>query len=380
MIKYGLLICALFLSVFLSSCSSTPQYRVEGSVAGQKIKTTVDSAMVKYYLERYLNGDHADPQYDWMIDRALEAWNRKPLDRESLQRLSGQFSPDFAALYFVNRIYQNPHNRQAQQAFRSHLAAFRARGVETGFRIDKRLRSHLFAFIPGYAYRKTPATGADFARQRRTMEQAGLQTCLIETDETGTVEKNAGIIADELRRLSNQYDKIIVVSASKGGPEAALALGKLLPPRQSRSVKAWISVGGILRGSPLADQAQVWPRSWWTKVVVFFLGFPQEIVENLSTKRRKEVFDTLTFPGHMLMLQYVGAPLSGQVSPDVRGRYRRLRELGPNDGLTLLPDELIPEGTVVTDVGLDHYYRDPEIDSKTFALTRVVLDMLEERQ
>jgi hypothetical protein len=123
-----------------------------------------------------------------------------------------------------------------------------------------------------------------------------------------------------------------------------------------------------------------WPRVWWSKTVVFFLGFPAEIIENLSTKKRKAIFDHLIFPGHMLMVQYVGVPLSGQVSRDVRGRYRRLRILGPNDGLTLLSDELVPGGVVITDMGLDHYYRDPDIDFKTFAVAHVVLTMLEEKR
>jgi len=72
----------------------------------------------------------------------------------------------------------------------------------------------------------------------------------------------------------------------------------------------------------------------------------------------------------------VGAPLSGQVPPWTIGRYTVLRPHGPNDGLTLLSDELVAGGIVVTDLGLDHYYQDPAIDLKTIALTYVVLDEL----
>src|SRR5262249_19719249 len=79
-------------------------------------------------------------------------------------------------------------------------------------------------------------------------------------------------------------------------------------------------------------------------------------------------------------VQYVGVPLSGHIGRLVRGRYDTLRPLGPNDGLTLLADELIPGGVVVTDVGLDHYYRDPIIELKTIALAHVVLDELEQRE
>lgn len=57
-----------------------------------------------------------------------------------------------------------------------------------------------------------------------------------------------------------------------------------------------------------------------------------------------------------------------------------IRSLGPNDGLTLLADELIPGGVVVTDVGLDHYYKDPIIELKTIALAHVVIEELERRE
>ena len=152
------------------------------------------------------------------------------------------------------------------------------------------------------------------------MEEVGFKTFLIETDEVGTVERNAAFIADELVRLGRGHDEIILVSTSKGGAEAALALGKLLKSGQAAKVKAWISVGGLLRGTPIADRALKWPRSWWNRVLFFFLGLPAESIESLGTRRRGETFGQLTFPGHMLLVQYVGVPLSGQVSPLAQGQ------------------------------------------------------------
>ncbi len=60
----------------------------------------------------------------------------------------------------------------------------------------------------------------------------------------------------------------------------------------------------------------------------------------------------------------------------MRDPYETMAPHGPSDGLTLLTDELLPGGKVITDVGLDHRYADPNISAKTAALTRVVLDML----
>ena len=372
-----LLSALLFLLSF--GCASVTKHPVQGTLAGQVIATTIDSERSKYYLEHYLRNDRINPAYDQEIDRALTIWNQRPLDSDNLRELTQEFSPDFATLYFVSRVYQDPINRKAQDAFHAHVATLRAKGPKEIFRIAKRSAPYLVAFVPGYAYKKDPTTGADFAQQRRLMTEAGFKNVLIETDELATVDTNAQIVASEILRLNEEHRRIILVSTSKGGTEVALAIGKLLPPERLEGVKAWISIGGLLRGTPSADQALQWPKSWLVRAALFFTGHRGEVIEDLNTKKRREVFAQLEFPGDMLTLQYVGAPLSGQIAEYVQGRYDDLKNLGPNDGLTLLADELVDGGIVITDIGLDHYYLDPEIDLKTFALASVVLDLLEGR-
>ena len=371
-----LAVCLFLLS---SGCASVAKYPVRGTLAGQAISTTVDSELSKYYLEHYLRNDRTNPAYDQEINRAFTIWNQRSLDSDSLRELTQEFSPDFATLYFVSRVYQDPRNRKAQDAFHAQVATLRAKGPKEVSRIAKRFAPYLIAFVPGYAYKKDPATGADFAQQRRLMTEAGFKNVLIETDELATVDKNAQIIASEILRLSEEHHRIILVSTSKGGTEVALAIGKLLPPERLEGVKAWMSIGGLLRGTPSADQALQWPRSWLVRTAFFFTGHRGEIIEDLNTKKRREVFAQLEFSGDILTLQYVGAPLSGQIAEYVQGRYDDLKNLGPNDGLTLLADELVEGGIVITDIGLDHYYLDLEIDLKTFALASVVLGLLEGR-
>ena len=370
---------SVFLCLLSFGCASVTKYPVQGTLAGQAIATTIDSELSKYYLEHYLRNNRINPAYDQEIDRALAIWNQRPLDSDSLRELTQQVSPDFATLYFVSRVYQDPTNRKAQDAFHAHVATLRAKGPKEVFRIAKRFAPYLIAFVPGYAYKKDPTTGADFAQQRHLMTEAGFKNVLIETDELATVDKNANIIASEILRLSEEHRRIILVSTSKGGTEVALAIGKLLPPERLEGVKAWISIGGLLRGTPSADQALQWPKSWLVRTAFFFTGHRGEVIEDLNTKKRREVFAQLEFPGDILTLQYVGAPLSGQIAEYVQGRYDDLKNLGPNDGLTLLADELVEGGIVITDIGLDHYYLDPDIDLKTFALASVVLDLLEGR-
>ncbi|MGH7480044.1 MAG: hypothetical protein ACREJ8_10740, partial [Candidatus Methylomirabilales bacterium] len=229
-----------FLCLVSFGCASVAKYPVHGTLAGQAISTTVDSELSKYYLEHYLRNDRINPAYDQEINRAFTIWNHRPLDSDSLRELTQEFSPDFATLYFVSHVYQDPRNRKAQDAFHAQVATLRAKGPKEVSRIAKRFAPYLIAFVPGYAYKKDPATGADFAQQRRLMTEAGFKSVLIETDELATVDKNAHIIASEILRLSEEHHRIILVSTSKGGTEVALAIGKLLPPERLEGVKAWM--------------------------------------------------------------------------------------------------------------------------------------------
>ena len=63
----------------------------------------------------------------------------------------------------------------------------------------------------------------------------------------------------------------------------------------------------------------------------------------------------------------------------VRSRYVRLRKDGPNDGLTLLADELLPSGIAVIEPGIDHLYAAPDIEAKSVGLANVVAEALQER-
>jgi hypothetical protein len=362
---------ASLLVVAVSACSIQPRVPVVGSLAGQAVATTVDSEVAKYYLESYARGWRIDSERDAVIDSALGEVRADPTDREAMGRVTRRSSTDLATLYFVARLYEIPANRRAQDAF--HDALQRLMSQASAPRIPEEYRAYLLAFVPGYAYRRDRWTGADFARPRHVMAAHGFSTVLIETDELGTVEENAAIVAREIMRLGKHHDKVIVVSTSKGGPEVALALGTLAPADNLGHVRAWISVGGLLRGSPYADRWVGWPQSWLARLAFAFAGLRPDAIENLSTAVRRPAFDRVKLPEHVLTLQYVGVPLSGHIGDAVASRYEALRPLGPNDGLTLLADELIPGGIVVTDVGLDHFYRDAAIDLKALALACVVL-------
>jgi len=159
-----------------------------------------------------------------------------------------------------------------------------------------------------------------------------------------------------------------------------VALGKLLSVDDLRPVAAWISVGGLLGGTVLADEAERWPISWLTKLAFLFKGIDTRAIPGMTTVSSRRRMTELLFLKSILALDYVGASLSGQVAADVKGRWKTLARFGPNDGLTLLADEVLNSGHVVFEIGQDHYYRDPEIDIKAPALACLVLERLTKRR
>ena len=53
-------------------------------------------------------------------------------------------------------------------------------------------------FASGGLYRSDHAAGAPFGQQRDDLDRMGIRTVLIETEESGTVERSAAIIAEEI--------------------------------------------------------------------------------------------------------------------------------------------------------------------------------------
>jgi hypothetical protein len=167
--------------------------------------------------------------------------------------------------------------------------------------------------------------------------------------------------------------RIIVVSASKSGAEVALALGRELDGVESRAVLAWLSIGGVVRGSPFADRMLEPDLCWIAEAKLRRRGFDLGGLLSMRTSTRLAAFETLELPAHVLYLAYVAAPLASHISKRGDFGYARMRKHGPNDGLTLLVDELLPGGLTLVEPGADHFFVGSDLDLRAVALLRVLL-------
>lgn len=337
------------------SCLPTTDFLANGYLFGQQIKTTVDSKLAKKIIE--------EPNNEIVSDFFRKYRDRTP-NTKTLSEISTTYSTDVATLFFVKMQYAKQKNKFAQDHY------YRACNRTTNGSI-KDLQNYHVVFVPGLAYKEDATTGADFARQRKLFDSLNISNELIETEEWGLTDKNAQIIANRLKTLNDQHERILLVSASKGGLETSVALGSLLKPKEITSVKAWVSVGGILKGSPIADNYLKAPKCWFAEFMLLTKGKKIDLVKDLSYKQRSKTFQDLGFPDHVKMIHYVGIPWATKVSKEIKSRYCSMKEFGPNDGLTPISDELTREGIVISELGLNHYYRDANIDTKTLALAVV---------
>jgi hypothetical protein len=370
----ALSLCALLLAGCAERVETIP---ARGAVADFQVETTVDSPIARYYLERQLSERPAEPELEQQVESASVRIADGVPGHQELASKSQDFSTDLATLFLIDTLAEVPENSRLQAVFEEHLERVRGMAGEgiTALRAcTDALDLPVVWFVPGWFYETYPGTGARFDQQRALLERLGVEHRLVPLIENGTIETNAAILAEELRTLDAARDEVMLVSASKGGPEVSHAIGHLLAPEETRPVQAWINVGGMLRGTVLADWGTTWPISWLTPLYFAFVERrdPGDSVPSMTTERAEERLALETIPDHVMIINFLGVPLSGHITEPAEFGYNRMRPGGPNDGLTYILDKLAHGGRAIVQIGLDHYYRDPELDLKTVALALTV--------
>ncbi len=359
------------------SCAlSEPRFVVQGEVRGFPFQGSTNSEESRVLLQEMLAGSWRAPGA-WL--RAVRLDHEElagPPDRGALQRIAEEYSHDVATIVFAHQILAQEPNRRMQALYLKNLAWIRAAPELAGRGIARAAAGYTFVFAPAWLYRSHPWNGADFRRPRQLLEAHGIETRLLELAEDGVVEENAAQIAAALQEPGTPGRKRIIVSTSKSGAEVALALGGLLGRKPLSDVAAWINIGGVIRGTPLADMGLTSWRGSLARAWFSLQGWNWAAVESLATPVRRARFAGLRFPEQLLVVNFIGAPLSGDMTLYSRPGYALLREFGPNDGATLLADQIVPGSLTVLQPGADHYFDIPDADLRGLALVKSVLDLV----
>ena len=225
------------MSFFNPSCSPPQDNHITGSFIGQQVNARVDHELAAYYFNQCMDSTHYVRRLDTLLSRVVSTLRKDVLGNYDLAYLAKQVSVDFATLFFAQKTHAIPKNREAQYLFQSYLEQ---EGKAQLLSDDPNAKEFYYVFVPGLFYQRNPERGGDFAAQRTMLKKMGLSTHLIETNEAGSVQENAQIIATELSILSRTHAKIVVISVSKGGPDLAYALGGLISGGISRSSNMFV--------------------------------------------------------------------------------------------------------------------------------------------
>ena len=307
-LRHGRTKAALTLAVCCGACAADAhRLPAHGFVGGTEVETTVDSELARYLLERQVPGATLDPVLEARIQQA-RAEIRGPNADIALTRISRDESTDFAALLLAEALLEDEASSRFRRFYAAELHA--AAGGHVG-PLDA--SGYTLLFAPGWLYRSHPENGAGFERQLALAAHMGMEAERIETDENASVEHNARAIADEIRRRRETGRKYVLVSASKSGPEAALALASL-SQEEAGHIAAWINVAGVLGGSPLADAAVVAPRCWAALALFGWRRWGLDGMKSMSTLVRRGGLGAIRIPEHVIVVNHVPLPLSGQAS------------------------------------------------------------------
>lgn len=358
--------CLLFAA---SGCSSLPGRSDVIQVAGKTYETKLDSEIARYYATGR-GGTDASPELDSMITDLERRFAARPPTREELATIAADFSPDFATLFFIRAILRDEPSARRQEAF--------SRFIEAAEEIPA-TRDISVIFVPGWFYKENGhETGSDFHRQLALFKRAGIDATLLEIGDNAAVEDNAALIAAALRKLPNDGRRRVVVSASKSGPEVAMALASL-GDEESAHIAAWVNIGGAVGGSPLADDNGEGLKCSVVKGILFVKGYTMDGLLSMKTERRRAAMRSARLPSGVFVLNYVPAPMGADVTKRGRDGYDHMKELGPNDGLILLADAVVPGGATVFEPGLDHFLVTDDIDVRTAALVALVDEATRDR-
>ena len=352
-----------------------------GDPEGKGLAPLVDSEPARRLLVDLLTRRTPDPRLAALAPRLLGAdlvtardaplvdQGRLP-DQTQLRALGLEVSLDFAALAFARALGADERSRAVQAAFEQALAEGAARSAEVVRQPGAFPYTVLFA--PAWLYRDFPENGADFARQRQLLDRLGVANRLIPSEESGSIEDNAAIIAEAVREAKRAGGDVVLVSTSKSGAEVAHALSRVLAPDETTGVVGWLNAGGALRGTPLADDAVSPPNSWVTRSIFWFTGWRWDGLTSMTTEQSRKRLEGARLPDSIVVLNLVAVPVSGTVGAKLSWTYRTLRRHGPNDGVVLLADAVWPGGTNLVALGADHFLTPLQDDAYGLALLRAL--------
>jgi hypothetical protein len=219
-------------------------------------------------------------------------------------------------------------------------------------------RYDVIGIIPGAFHGQHKHTGADGVRLAETLHGVADRIEVVPVKSFGLLDENASTILNWLE--ANRGRRIALASISKGGADVKRALASSRAERAFATVNAWISVSGIVQGTPLVGWLQARPlRSGAFSLLLRLQGHRAAAVGELRRGEDAPLARWPELPRHLCIVHVCAFPLKQHLRHHWAPRgYDRLLPLGPNDGGGILLGDLprLP-GIICPIWGADHYFQ-----------------------
>lgn len=361
----------LFLSMVMCGCGGVPKHPVSGHFGPFPIQSTVDAPIAKRYLEAKLSTE----EQTQLSALKQQFENQLPTVAE-LNRISEQYSVDFASVFFAEQVLKVTKNVAVHRIYFQYLSE-----GENAIS-DLMRKEYVVLLVPGYDHIATGAeTGANLKQAREILAKVKVKTLFAELNPVGSVEENASIIAKLIREHTTAHQKVVISGASSGGAAIHYAIGSLLTEGEAQRVKGWINLAGLMNGSRMVD----WFNSSWRfpffRMGLWFTRWNATSIVSMSTQNSQNRLKHSHLLEHLVVLNFMGLSLSGSITDSEFSQYDFMRDWGPNDGFSLLPEIILPHTLTVVAPESDHFFgEDPLIHLKALALLATVVDLAENRQ
>lgn len=241
---------ALMASLEIQVACATRRFPAAAVVFGERIDTTMDSPAAAYYLGSHFGGTRNNPALDEKIDR-LHA--RAPADRlphrDELLVVAGEFSTDFAALFFADRVRRQIENARVYAMFADYLSAPKD-GADLLAPSDGR---YVILFAPGWdCISNRSATGAPSRTRDDSSPRSASRTISPNWPRTAPSKRTPG------KSCKRSIAPWRATSASSSSAPAqreqrSISRSDAIKAAGARAPAAWLNLGGSLQGSPLIE-------------------------------------------------------------------------------------------------------------------------------
>ena len=212
--------------------------------------------------------------------------------------------------------------------------------------------------MPGAFAAEYPHTGADGARVMELAVALGWPAERVNVPSLAPMAENATALCRVLAKQSGR--PTVVVSLSKGGADVRAALERPDAAEVTCDVRAWVSLSGIVTGTPLVAWLRARPiRCCGARLLLRLRRQRFTVVDELRRGPGSPLDKPLVLPRGMRAIHVNGFPLERHLGDAwARRGHARLAPLGPNDGGgILLADMTRLPGDVYPVWGADHYLR-----------------------